>query len=295
MYVIGVDGGGTRTRAVLVDLDGQELGRGEGPGAVATAHDPDAASRAVVGAIEAAAEAAGLSLPGAVLWAGLAGAGAEPARRAVTAALSLAAPAREVAVGSDAEAAFMDAFPGGGVMLIAGTGSVAWSRSEGGEVRKVGGWGMDLGDEGSGYAIGRAGLSLVARAHDGRAEATTLSASLMARCEVSSAGELIAWAGRAVKSDYAALAPLVIEAADNGDPGAQAIADAAADALEDHLVALDLPGGTEIALWGGLLAGSGPLRSRMLDRLGAHGWESLDREIDPPLGAARLALALAQG
>lgn len=292
-YVIGVDGGGTRTRAVLVDRDGTEIGRGEGAGAVATAHDPMAATMAVVGAIRAAVEAAAVSLPGAVLWAGLAGTGSEPARRAVTLALTREGVAREVAVGSDAEAAFNDAFRGAGVMLIAGTGSVGWCRSPEGEVRRVGGWGLHLGDEGSGYAIGRAGLSLVAQAHDGRAAPTSLTAALLSRCGVSSPNELIAWAGRAVKSDFAALAPLVIEAADGGDEGAARIATQAVDALEAHLLALDLAPGTEVALWGGLLAGSGPLRGRMLERLAARGWSPLDGEIDPPMGAARLALALA--
>jgi N-acetylglucosamine kinase-like BadF-type ATPase len=97
-YVIGVDGGGTRTRAVLVDLEGQEIGRGEAPGAVATAHEPEAASAAVLAAIDSAVETSEVSLPAAVLWAGLAGAGSDTARRAVTDALTLAGPAREIAV-----------------------------------------------------------------------------------------------------------------------------------------------------------------------------------------------------
>ena len=89
--------------------------------------------------------------------------------------------------------------------------------------------------------------------------------------------------------------PLVLAAADAGDPGAETIARAAVDALEAHLVALDLPSGQEVALWGGLIAGEGPLRGRMLERLDAHGWTAVERSIDPPMGAARVALELARG
>lgn len=291
-YVIGVDGGGTRTRAVLVDEAGVEIGRGEAPGAVATAHEPEAACAAVLAAIDSAVEGAGVSLPGAVLWAGLAGAGSESARRGVTAALSMVGPAREIAVGTDVEAAFNHAFEGAGVMLIAGTGSVGWSRSATGEVRKVGGWGQHLGDEGSGYAIGRAGLTLVTRACDGRAPPTSLTESMLAGCAVAEVDDLIAWAGRARKSDFASLAPLVFEAADSGDPGAVAIAEQAADSLEAHLVALEVEEGAHVALWGGLLAEAGPLRGRVADRLADHGWLLAAGDIDPPMGAARLALGL---
>lgn len=293
-YVIGVDGGGTRTRAALVDFDGREIGRGEGPGAVATVHDPDAAASAVLGAIRIAIADAGVVLPATALWAGLAGAGSEPARTAVLAALTLAGPAKEIVIGSDAEAAFNDAFDGEGVMLIAGTGSVGWYRSPAGDIRRVGGWGKDVGDEGSGFAIGRAALALVARAFDGRAEATTLSEPLLARCGAKSVHDLIDWAGGALKSEVASLAPLVLEGADAGDPGCLEIAEAAVDALEEHLLALDLDAGQEIALWGGLIAGNGPLRPRLVERIEARGWTPVDRPIDPPIGAARLALEMAR-
>jgi len=175
-YFIGVDGGGTKTRAVLVDREGHELGRAAVDGAVATAHDPSAAARAVARAVRDAAEAAGVELPGAVLWAGLAGAGPRAARDGVTKALVRLRLASEVHVGTDVEAAFHDAFPEGpGILLIAGTGSIAWLRSADDVTRRVGGWGQHIGDEGSGFALGIAGLRLVTHAADGRAGETRLS------------------------------------------------------------------------------------------------------------------------
>ena len=128
----------------------------------------------VEAAVEAAAEHAGVALPAAALWAGLAGAGNDRARRAVEGALPTALSARTV-VGTDVEAAFYDAFRGGpGVLLIAGTGSVAWARGTNDAVCRVGGWGRHLGDEGSGYALGSEGLRSIAHSEDGRGPATAL-------------------------------------------------------------------------------------------------------------------------
>lgn len=296
----GVDGGGTRTRAVIVDADGVELGRGEFEGAVVTAHEPERAALAVRRAVEGAAAQAGIELPVEVLWAGLAGAGATAPRAAVTRALRGFDLAERLVVGTDVEAAFHDAFPGGaGVMLIAGTGSIAWARNAEGREFRVGGWGRSLGDEGSGYRIGLEGLSWLTRAEDGRARPTVLRETLLPLCDASSVDEVVAWVEAASKGDVAALAPAVIECAEGGDEAAKAIVDAAIDALGEHLEAVLVAKGAaerdrssiEVALWGGLVAPGGPLEGRMSERLRAMGFAVAAREIDPPMGAARLARA----
>ena len=139
-YVAGVDGGGTRTRAVIIDDTGAEIARAEREGAVANAAAPHEAADAVTSAVRAAAVEGGVKLPVRALWAGLAGAGREAARDAVTDALSRVGLAEAIEVGTDVEAAFHDAFgKGTGVMLIAGTGSIAWARDERGVMHRVGG------------------------------------------------------------------------------------------------------------------------------------------------------------
>ena len=304
----GVDGGGTRTRAVLVDAQGREVARGEAPGAVVTAADPDRAAEAVAGAIGDAMEAAALELitrdasldsiglPLESLWAGLAGAGSSEASRAVTEALSARRLAHRLTVGTDVRVAYEDAFPErDGVLLIAGTGSIAWGTDRAGQPIQVGGWGRLLDDEGSGYWIGLRGLQRVMTEHDGRSAPSALGPKLVRACGVSGPGDLVTWVATAAKRDVAALAPVVISAANAEDRAAEGILEDAVRALTDLVrgVGTRLSEGdhkTRVVLWGGLIANEGPLESRVIGSLQEAGFLVLDRVVDPPMGAARLAL-----
>ena len=104
--VVGVDGGGTSTRAVVLDETGHEMARAEGPGAVAILDDPGAVTAAVVSVVTRALEDADVTLPVALLWAGLSGAGREDVQAAVRGSLMEADLAERVLVGTDVEAAF---------------------------------------------------------------------------------------------------------------------------------------------------------------------------------------------
>lgn len=295
-FVIGVDGGGTRTRAVILDGAGRELGRAEAPGAVATAEAPELAAGAVSYAVHSAAQRAGVVLPAASLWAGLAGAGAEAARQAVQDELAQARIASKVHVGSDVEAAFHDAFADGpGVVLIAGTGSIAWARAEDGRELRVGGWGRDLGDEGSGYAIGVEALRRVVRAEDLRDPPTSMRAPVLAACGVGDPTDLIGWIEVATKADVAALVPLVSDAVAGGDRAASEVFEGAVADLMEHVASVVAAAGPwreppALVVWGGLVAEGGCLRERVLRALDEHEVALSTSEIDPPLGAARLAL-----
>ena len=295
-FVIGVDGGGTSTRAVLLDSSGVELGRAQVQGGVVAPGAADTAVQAVDDAVRQAASEAGLELPGAVLWAGLAGAGREDARGLVERALTDSGLARSVHVGTDAEAAFYDAFgESPGVLLIGGTGSIVWARGDGGEMLRVGGWGRDVGDEGSGYAIGLAALRRVLRADDGREPPTRLTEPVLERCGVSDPTKLVTWFAGATKGEVAAIAPLVADAAARLDTGATSIIEGAVQDLEQHVAAAikrtePWSGRAPLVLWGGLLAAGGPLRTPMLQALESLPVEVRDVELDPPSGAARLAL-----
>ncbi len=297
-HVIGIDGGGTRTRAVVVDEGGTEVGRAEGGPALAGTLDPLGAAQAVAGVARAAATAAGVQVPVDVLWAGLSGAGREAARRAVERELGRLDLARDVRVGTDVEAAFHDAFSGGpGLLLIAGTGSIAWGRAEGGRAGRVGGWGPRIGDEGSAWALSLDALRRVARGADGRAPRTGLQEAILGHLRLSRPEELVQWVADASKRRVASLAPVVCAAAERGDSAASQILARAVQELEGHALTLlgnlgpwrDPP---RVALGGGLLEPGGPLRSAVERALVRHGLRPIDRALDAARGAASLGRSL---
>lgn len=293
---VGVDGGGTHTRAVVVDAQGRELGRAQRRGAVVRVHAPQVAARAVRDAVRAAAKRADVTLPATALWAGLAGAGTEEAREAVGRALEASELAEHVVIGTDVEAAFHDAFGDGpGILLIAGTGSIAWARGVSGNVVRVGGWGDRLGDEGSGFAIGSAALRATTRAEDGRGRPTLLHARVLEQVGVDAPDELVAWVARAAKGDVAALVPLVVAASKEGDEAATEILDRAVADLCDHVLAAveragPWPDPPELALCGGLLQPDGSLRGAMEVAVRSLPVRLRSGPVDPPLGAARMAM-----
>ena len=299
--VAGVDGGGSGTRALILDEGGAELGSGIGPPGLVVSGRSERAASAVEEAVRAAAGKAGVSLPLAGLWCGLAGAGRADASAAVEEVLAGRGLAARVRVGTDVDAAFRDAFgpEDPGVLLVAGTGSIALGRSSRGGRIRVGGWGPLLGDEGSAYRIGLEGLRAVLRARDGRGPETELAALLT---DVAEAGadprEIVSFADRAGKSGIGALAPTVLRAAEAGDDEARRIRDEATaelvEAAEAVLRRTGADGGTvEVVLAGGLLGPDGPLGDRVADELRERGRRVDRRPVRPERGAARLALEVA--
>ena len=297
-YVAGVDGGGTRTRALLLARDGATAARAEGPAALVRPDRPAPAARVVADTVRRATEAAGVALPLPAVWAGLAGAGRPRVRRALEAALRDERIARAVRVGTDVEAAFHDAFGAGpGIVVVAGTGSVVLGAAEDGRRLQVGGWGGVMGDEGSGYHIGVSALRAIAAATDRRGPPTALTAVVLGSLGLDRPRQLPAWTESAAKADLAALAPLVIRAARSGDGPANAVIRRALDALGDQLSAaireLFPPGNQPpVALTGGLIAPNGPLRADFERLVSSTGGHLLPRAVIPERGAARLALTL---
>ena len=299
-YVAGVDGGGTRTRVLLLARDGATAGRAEGPAALVRPDRPAAAARVVADTVRRAAEAAGAALPLPAVWAGLAGAGRASVRRALEAGLRDGHIARTVRVGTDVQAAFHDAFgAGAGIVVVAGTGSVVLGAAQDGSRLQVGGWGGVMGDEGSGYHIGVSALRAIARAADGRAPPTALTAAVLNRLDLARPRDLPLWAESATKAEIAALAPLAIRTARSGDAAAQTVVQRALDAIADQLSAAihrlfssasDSP--PPVALTGGLIAPDGPLRDELEQLVASAGGHLLPRAVIPERGAARLALTL---
>ncbi|HCY78048.1 MAG TPA: hypothetical protein DHV28_19245 [Ignavibacteriales bacterium] len=141
-------------------------------------------------------------------------------------------------VESDARIALEGAFSGSaGSILIAGTGSIMFGKDEAGEIHRVGGFGRFIGDEGSGYRIGRIGLNAAARAFDGRARYTKIADLLDQEFSISSSEDLITEVYRN-NFNIAAVAPLVFEAAESGDKIAQRILEDEANELLLHISAM---------------------------------------------------------
>ena len=238
-YFVGIDGGGTRTTLGICDESGQELLRRVGPAGLVDPRRPSAAAEFLVSLVEEAARSAGLAGPATALCAGLAGVGNATEREIVEGAFARAGVAERVAVLSDGETALHGALSGGpGILVIAGTGSVAYGRSEDGRIGRCGGWGMVLGDEGAGYAIGREGLRAALLAVDGRGPDTRLLPHLLQVLGMAIPEAIPPWAARAEKAEVAMLAVHVLRVADRGDEVAQAIVAEAAFDLAVHVDAL---------------------------------------------------------
>ncbi len=239
VYLVGIDGGGTRTTLALADASGREILRRTGPAGLVDPRRPTATAEMLSALVREALAAAELDGPAHSLCAGLAGVGNAAEREMVESALRREGVARHVCIRSDGETALHGAFGGeAGILLVAGTGSIAYGRSEDGRVERCGGWGMVTGDEGSGYALGRAALAAALRDVDGRGKPTRLRPVLLAAIGLSLPDAVPPWAGRAEKFEIAALAVHVLRLAEEGDEVAMELARSSAAALAEHAAAL---------------------------------------------------------
>lgn len=291
--LIGADVGGTKT-AVAVS-DGENIvGRAEGVGGAVRPGRALASAGVIAEVVRQALAAAG-RLTGDLLLVGAAGAGREQEREELRKALRSENIAGKVAVVTDIEIALAAAFADGpGIVVSAGTGSVAVGRDREGHRHRIGGYGWQMGDEGSGYAIGRAALGAVSRAVDGRSPRTALSDRILAATRSPDFDSLVRWAAGASPAEVAALAPHVLEIAEHGDTLAKGIADYAARELSQLAICLlprmDLDGRVGVAITGGLLSVDGPLRRSVLAILGEEQeLEPLEKPIEAVVGALRLA------
>src|SRR2546428_1559877 len=172
--VLGADAGGSHSTVAIGREDGTVLGRAEGPGAAMRPGGAAASAVVLVDTARRAATQAGVSLPVDRAVVGAAGAGRAQEQRELAAALVAAGIARAARVLADAEVALATAFQSApGVIINAGTGSIAYARDDAGRLHRCGGYGWQLGDEGGGYWLGRRALHAAARAPGGRGEGST--------------------------------------------------------------------------------------------------------------------------
>lgn len=225
---LGIDGGGTQTTCAVGD-DLRVLATSVAGGSNMVRVGEEEARTNLREAITKACAAAGVS-PAAVeaTVIGVAGASVPRVKDAVAAVIGDLVPG-EIEVVGDMEIAMEAAFPDlPGVVVIAGTGSVAFGRNHRGEAGRAGGWGSAISDEGSGYWIGRAAVAAALRAHDA-AQSTTLLRGILYCWRLNSLEELLQKGNSLPR--FADLFPAVESAATVGDQVAQQILVAAGSEL----------------------------------------------------------------
>ncbi|TWF58251.1 N-acetylglucosamine kinase [Neorhizobium alkalisoli] len=255
-YFLGVDGGGTGCRARIEDASGTVLGQGlSGP--ATTRLGIEEAWASISRAFNAALDEAGLETDKTAhvhVGIGLAGIGRKGAIETLKA---IPHDFASIDFVSDGMGACLGAHSGkDGAIVIAGTGSIGLG-FVGDKNLRVGGYGFPISDEGSGADLGLKAVQFALRAHDGRLEKTALLSEVMQRFR-DDPMEAVAWMDRATATDYAALAPMVMRHADQGDASGRRIVQSAAEQIDTLVRALFDLGAPRVTLLGGL---SSPLEA----------------------------------
>jgi N-acetylglucosamine kinase-like BadF-type ATPase len=297
--ILGVDGGGSQTRALLADTAGQVLGAGAAGASNYQAVGFAAATQALRAAIAEALGRAGLA-PETLLEAacfGLAGIGRPEDRVRFEEWATAHGLVRRCAFVSDAELVLAAGTPEGwGVALIAGTGSFCWGRTAAGHSARAGGWGFLLGDEGSGYDLALQALRLATQTADGRAQAHAILAAILDHWGLDTPAGLIpyVYSPERTRAEIAGISVPILKLAASGDTHAAALLESVAAelahliaALIDQLVLRQPP----IAMAGGLLGASAGLRAAIVGQVGSA-LGPLSYVEEPAQGALILARSL---
>ncbi len=301
-HVIGIDAGGTKTVCLLADEQGQILSRGRGEGANLQAAGELQVEKALH---QVMAEALGDRAAPAAICLGIAGVDRPNDAAIVRGIMRRIGFNSRVLIVNDALIALETGAPGQpGVVIISGTGSIAYGRNAAGEAARSGGWGYVLGDEGSGYWIGRAALRAVLRAADRRGPETVLTRMLLEHFNVSQPQLLLheVYHPQLKPAAIGALAECVQAAFLQDDPAAMGILRGAADELEAGALSvarrLELMADSfSFILSGGIFRAVPWLGQELARRLPTAAPRSLVIRLDrePAEGAVTLALQEARG
>lgn len=295
-YFLGVDGGGSSLRIVVTDTNQHVIARLETETANPSVIGWDEATKKLQNSILQVLESAKLT-PQQIrgVGVGIAGASVKHSSDWLTRTCTEVLPDSLIVPSSDVEVALVGAHgKRAGGIIVAGTGSVGFYIDRDGNGVQIGGWGYLIGDEGSGYWIGRHAVSLLSYYFDGRLERTPLIDNVINMLEIRSGAALIEWLYKQGKSpvrEIAQLAPIILVRADAGDTQGYTIIQKAASALVDlaRSVQKHLPESyNTIALYGGLLQNDTLLRREVITQLG-EGNILTDYQYPADVGAALLA------
>lgn len=303
MFVLGIDAGGTKTVCLLADETGRVRASARGPGANLQTLGELEVEKVLHEVMEGAL--AGEQAPPTAICLGMAGVDRPHDNAIIRGIMRRIGHKAPVLVVNDALAALVaGAGDEPGIVLIAGTGSICYGRNAAGQAARAGGWGYLLGDEGSGWWIGRESLTAVMRAGDGRGPATLLTERVLAHFGFTGTSDLIheVYHHDTRRRGVAGLCGVVQQAADDGDVVARQILASAADeltlAVRSVATRLEMRGGQfPLVLSGSLFRVLPTLLSDVLAGLA----EVVPRtrpqvlDVEPAVGAVRLALAEARG
>jgi len=232
MHVLGIDAGGTKTVCLLADERGTIVSEGRGAGANLQSSGELAVEKVLHEVMETAIGDRAIT-PTAICL-GIAGVDRENDERIVRAIMRRIGYKSRILVVNDALIALVaGAEDSPGIVVIAGTGSIVYGRNANCDAARAGGWGHIIGDEGSGYWIGREALAAIMRAVDGRGPATKLAEDVLAHFAIADTSGLprIVYDRDLPRVSVAALGPIVQRASQRGDAVATRILERAADEL----------------------------------------------------------------
>lgn len=297
-YVIGIDAGGTKTVGLLADAEGKILRSARVGGANLRVHGELGVEKTLFSLLE-------LLDPPRVdaLCLGIAGVDREADRELLREVFRRLGVRHRVAIVHDAWIALVAGSPSRtGIVLVAGTGSIAFGVDPAGKTARAGGWGYLLGDEGSAYWLGHAAVRLGVRAADGRGPQTLLFERISERLSISNPRDLVEWFYRQeqVRTRIAELAAVVEEAACEGDEAAQDLLDQGARHLTRAARAVDrqlqFPEAYPLVLSGGAFRACPSLVRRIAARLDdLPNARVLQLQEEPAQGAVALALDFLRG
>ncbi|MEX2271320.1 MAG: BadF/BadG/BcrA/BcrD ATPase family protein [Vicinamibacterales bacterium] len=304
--VLGIDAGGTKTVCQLADENGRIIAESRGPGANLQAAGELAVEKTLHNLMdEAMAAQAEANARVDAICVGMAGVDRPSDAQVVRGIMRRIGGAAKVLIVNDALVALEAGAPGAaGVVVIAGTGSICYGRNDKGQAARAGGWGYVLGDEGSGYWIGRHALRAVVREADRRGPRTSLTPKALAHFGVDRPQDLIheIYYGGMKPGAIAALASAVQAAFVEGDAvaagilevGVRELVSSAASVVER--LHLDQEPFTFV-LSGGIFRAVPWMREQLAVRLGRVAPDAtiIHLGVEPAEGAVRLAMALVRG
>jgi len=303
MHVLGIDAGGTKTVCMLADGRGEIIAEARGGGANLQSAGELEVEKVLHHVMEAVLAERDVR-PEAICL-GMAGVDRPDDGDAVRGIMRrIGYKSRTVVVNDALVALVAGAGDNPGVVIVAGTGSIAYGRDAAGRAARAGGWGYLLGDEGGGFWIGRAALSAAVRQYDGRGPATLLTGMVLEQLKLDNPTQLIheIYYRDLHRHAIAALAALVQRAAEAGDAVATDILARAgtelASAAASVITRLGMRGDVfPTILAGGIFRGLPSLAPDVTTRLSEVAPRSPVRllEVEPAIGAVRLALAAARG